>query len=331
VLARTGAISSFTVTLRRNLALGVSQRLRVGHDVHMTLPATPVTAISMLWQRQSVWSQAASKLKARITRSRTTSLLLIITGAVLGTAASQLLSHHAAVGKVAAAGAAVALALASFASRGASPQTMRHWTRARSVSEAIKAEVYSFLAGVAPFGGADRDRVVLQHLEGLMHDVGDLIKYTTGVEPADRPLPPVRDIGTYADVRVERQISGYYKPKARMMSRRIRIARVSELTLAALAATFAALVTVFPSAGISAWIGVLTTIAAAVAAHAGAARYEYQQIEFTRTADELERLLLAHRTVGDAGDPEKFVLACERVISIQNEAWMAKVDTQPKV
>jgi hypothetical protein len=198
----------------------------------------------------------------------------------------------------------------------------------RSVSEDIKADVYCHLAGVSPFQTGDRDQIALQRLDELSRNAGDLVKYTTGIAPADRALPPVRDVDTYAEVRVAHQISGYYQPKAREMAQKVRLARMLELTFTAVGAVAAAVVAVVPSADLSAWIGVLTTITAAIAAHASASRYEYQQIEFTRTADELERLT-ARRAVGGTGqlDDEQFVLACERVISIQNEGWMAKLGT----
>ncbi|ONI77975.1 hypothetical protein ALI144C_31750 [Actinosynnema sp. ALI-1.44] len=291
--------------------------------MRMTLSATAVT---LLWQRQNIWSQSADRLKARITRSRVAALLLIMAGAVLGTASSQVLDQQTTVGRVLAACAAVVLALASFASLGSSPQVVRDWTRARSVSEGIKADVYCYLAGVTPFHNEDRDRVALERLDALTADTADIVKHTTGTDSVDRPLPRVRDVDTYAEVRVAHQITGYYRPKAREMARRVRFARLLEVTVSAVGAALAAAVVVFPSASTSAWIGILTTLATAVAAHAGAARYEYQQIEFTRTADELERLATHRAATGASqmGD-DQFVLACERVISIQNEGWMAKL------
>jgi len=245
---------------------------------------------------------------------------------VLGTASAQLISEHVVSGRILAAGASVVLALASFAVRGAAPAVVRDWTRARSVAEALKSDVYSYLSGTGPFRGENRDDVALRRLEDVVDSVGDLVKYTTGVEPARRPIPAVHDVETYLAVRVEGQLAGYYRPKARHMATRVRIARRLEMGLGAVAAVFGAVVAVFPTVGVSAWIGVLTTIAAAISAHASMSRYEYQQIEFTRTAGELERLSArrAGAGTGQLSDDE-FVLACERVISIQNEGWMAKL------
>jgi len=278
-------------------------------------------AVSLMWQRQSVWSQAASRLKARITRARVAALVLIILGAALGTAASQVFSPNEDLGRVFAACAAGALALAAIAGQGSSLSLVRDWTRARSVSEAIKSDVYRYLTGIAPYHEADRDEVALRELDELLASTGDLVRHTTAIDPTGKPLPAVHDLPSYVEVRVAQQLTGYYRPKARQMAGRVRLTRAAVTTLGTVAAVLAAVVAFFPSAGISAWIGVLTTVAAAVGAHAGAVRYEYQQIEFTRTADELERL----STGAPTADVHQFVLDCERVISIQNEGWMAKL------
>jgi hypothetical protein len=109
-----------------------------------------------------------------------------------------------------------------------------------------------------------------------------------GITPRKRGLPAVSDIGSYLYVRVRKlQLADYYRPKAARMKRRLNQFKV--------------------------------------AAYIAAERYEFQWIEFSRTAVQLRRLLDPH----DSGDPEAplgpdLAAACEQVISIQNEAWMAK-------
>ncbi|WP_043783680.1 DUF4231 domain-containing protein [Amycolatopsis rifamycinica] len=282
-------------------------------------------AITLLWNRQSIWSQASDRLKVRISRARVLVLSLTVTGAVAG-AASAAVAQSA--GRFCAAVAALALALAAVAARGAAPGNVRDWTRARSVSEALKSEVFGYLAGVGRFGGADRDEVVLRALAELSASAGDLVRHTTGLAPRTRPLPAVDDVDSYAAVRVRGQLDHYYRPKARLMAVRVRTARQCEIGLSAAAAGLAAVVAVFPGIAVSAWIGVLTTITTAITAHVGAARYAYQQVEFTRTADELERLLV-NRTTGLTTDDD-FVADAERVISIQNEGWMAKLGSDER-
>jgi hypothetical protein len=56
-----------------------------------------------------------------------------------------------------------------------------------------------------------------------------------------------------------------------------------------------------------------------------AARWEYQLVEYLRTADELERMRedwsFADRSEEAA---DRLVDRCEHVVSIQNDGWMAK-------
>jgi hypothetical protein len=283
-------------------------------------------ALSVLWQRQSVWSQVAGQLKATIGRARVGVLVLAISGAALGTASAQTVGHLVTVGRVLAAASAVAMVGAAFLGRAASPRLVRDWTRARSISEAMKADAYTYLAGVAPFHDARRDRILLDRLAELSDCATDLTRYIAGVTPIPRGLPAVSDVDSYAAVRVAGQISGYYRPRALGLTRRIIWFKRGEVVGALAAAVLGAVVGAFPSTALTAWIGVLTTAGTAVTAHAAASRYEYQQIEFSRTADELERLLVARAAAtGDATRDDDFVTRCEQIISIQNEAWMAKL------
>jgi SMODS and SLOG-associating 2TM effector domain 1 len=75
----------------------------------------------------------------------------------------------------------------------------------------------------------------------------------------------------------------------------------------------------------AAWVPVLTTIGAALLAHAAAAHYSDDAIAFTRTADRLEYLRAA-RGVGQAETvtDADFVAACEDAILTENKGWMAK-------
>jgi hypothetical protein len=62
-----------------------------------------------------------------------------------------------------------------------------------------------------------------------------------------------------------------------------------------------------------------------VAAYVASARYEFLWIEYSRTASELQRLL-DRRTASDGRtlSGSELVGECEQVISVQNQAWMAK-------
>jgi Protein of unknown function (DUF4231) len=90
-----------------------------------------------LWKQQSVWSQTAHRMKASIGRARSAALALTVGGAVLATLATRLPATQATASSVLAITAAVAVGLVPV---------LRDWTRARSVSEALKSEIYWYLA-----------------------------------------------------------------------------------------------------------------------------------------------------------------------------------------
>jgi len=119
------------------------------------------------------------------------------------------------------------------------------------------------------------------------------------------------------------QLKGYYQPRARDLRKRLRWIKGLEVTLALVAAGLAAVAAVAPT--VAAWAAVATTGGGAVAAYAAAQRYEFLLIEYNRTASELRRLL--ERRTSPSGRPlndRELVDECEQVISVQNQAWMAK-------
>jgi hypothetical protein len=201
---------------------------------------------------------------------------------------------------------------------------VRNWTRARSVSEAIKSEVYLFLTQVGPYTGDDRERQLESAVHRIEDAANDLQRYTQGVQATDRPLPPVHDVDSYLEIRVRQsQLDGYYEPKAYFLQRRLRALKVAELTLGLIAAALAAMAAVSPSVG--AWTAVVTTAGLALAAYVTSERYEFLWIEYARTASELRRLL--DRRVAADGRPisgPELVAMCEQVISVQNETLMAE-------
>ena len=286
------------------------------------------------WQQQSVWSQTADRLKAGPTRLRSLRLALTVVAAALALAASQVKSVSLAASTALAVTAALALAGTGLLSVRASAEQSRRWTRARSVSEALKTEVFLFLSASGGYDAAaaggpgqsstDRERRLEAEVQRLEREAGGLRRYTAGIHAKERPLPAVHDTRSYLDVRVrDSQLEGFYEPKARFMLRRLRLLKVVQVTMALVAAGLAATAAVWPS--VAAWAAVVTTAGGAVAAYVAAERYEFLWIEYSRTASELRRLL-DRRTAAD-GRPlsdAELITECEQVISVQNQAWMAK-------
>ena len=97
-----------------------------------------------VWREQSLWSQSANKLKGRIQSARVAALCVTSAVAALAAAATAF-GTDTAVGRVLAGIAAFGAAIVTLLQRAWSGTAMSAWTRARSVSEALKSEVYLWL------------------------------------------------------------------------------------------------------------------------------------------------------------------------------------------
>jgi len=285
--------------------------------------------VEEVWRQQSIWSQTANRLKASIGRARSAGLALTVAGAVLATLATRLPATQVTAGSVLAITAAVAVGLVPVLRPWCTGRMLRDWTRARSVSEATKSEIYLYLAHAGDYRGEDRDRRLREATDRVQQQAADLLRYSVDTQPVQRVLPEVDDYASYLRVRVDGQIDGYYRPRARHLQKRLRQFRRVELALAVAGVVLGALAASLTEWGLSGWIAVVTTISAAVAAHVGATRYEYQLIEYLRTADELSRLRRDAAVTTSPTDLDQLVVRCERIISIQNEGWMAKLSSTP--
>lgn len=283
--------------------------------------------VRAVWDEQSVWSQAATRLKARIGRARFTALVLGAAAATLGTTASQVMALNQVLGSVLAFASAMAAGATPLVAGRPGPAAVAQWTRMRSVSEAMKNEVFIFLAGAHPYRVADAEARLAARFARLRDDTSDLLAQTVGVHPVRRELPAVTDVESYIEHRLVRQIEDYYRPCAEHMGRRLALVRRLELCLGVAGVTFGALAGALNWGWAAAWVAITTMLTAALGAHAQASKYEYQQIEFARTTAQLQRLLAGWRHSSSPRDgtaEDEFVSDCEQVISVLNEAWMAK-------
>jgi hypothetical protein len=286
--------------------------------------------VEELWEQQSVWSQTANRMKTSIGRARSAALGLTIGSAVLATLAARLPVVQEAASAVLAVAAAVGVGFVPVLRSRYGGRVLRDWTRARSVSEALKSEVYLYLARSGDYRGEDRDRRLKMCTDRIRRQAADLLRHTVDIQPARRPLPDVCDSGSYLRVRVDGQIEGYYRPKAQHLQARLSQFHRVELVLAVAGVGLGACAVSVPQWDLGAWIAVVTTISATVAAHVGATRYEYQLIEYIRTAEELSQLRHDATATISPAELDQLVAQCERIISIQNEGWMAKLSSTPQ-
>jgi hypothetical protein len=287
-------------------------------------------ALDHATQQQALWSAAASRAKHSIDLWRSVALVLGIFGAILATLATQVSGNAVRVLSIAA---AVALALVTVVlAAKATPAAIQAWTRMRSVSEGVKTEIYLYLTHTPPYRN-DADVALEKQVTAITGAAEDLIGETAGISATPKPLPDVTDIDSYIKLRVQQQINGYYKPKGEEAQRRADLARTCVFILALVGAALggAAGVVSNESATVSlaAWVAVATTVTGAIATHASAARYQQNAITYLQTARQLDAIVTAWEVSppaeGDAtASGERLVQRCEDVISVENQAWMAR-------
>ncbi len=283
--------------------------------------------LTWAWAQQRIWSQSANRLKQHIDQARLAALLLGIATAVLAVAADQVGGLSMPAGRALSAAAAITAGLATILQRRVSTEQIRDWTRARSASEGLKTEIYSYLSGgtAYPRPGPGRDQRLGAATRGIVEAVSGLQRHTLGIEPDTKALPDVRDVGSYITLRVDDQIHNYYNKKAAVYEMRVRRLRTVGDLLGVTAVVLAAVAAAFQVERAAAWVPVVTTIGASLVAYVAAARYDHMVIEYLRTVQRLEHLRREYLD-NPVGDAAAFIDACEAAISVENQAWMARWD-----
>jgi hypothetical protein len=223
--------------------------------------------------------------------------------------------------------AAIGVGLGAFVRSRVSVGAVQDWTAARAASEALKAQVHVFLAGAAPYRDGSARRLIDDAAETCRR-AAKVARHTVRVQGDGKELPKLSDVDSYFAVRVAGQIHGYYRPTAEALALRLKRLRWAEIVLGAAGTVLFAVAGVFGSGSLTAWIGVITTVVAALAAHSAQAEYEYLMTEYDRTANRLQDLH-SSRVAGSNEADDALVAACERVIFDQNEAWLTRIGGAP--
>jgi hypothetical protein len=278
------------------------------------------------WSRQRQWSVAADAGRHRITRRRQLNLALLVVGALAGAIAAVTTWPQPITQAAAALAALAATTAATVQKRWLTGQELSRWATARAAAEAVKAEVYRYLAGVGPYARADRDNVLTRALDQAQATANDLLVDLHGVHADDKPLPTVHDLPTYIDIRARAQADWHRRRIGKHQKAASRI-RAAELTATAVAAVVSAL-TAAGIVDLAALIGAATTIAAAFAAHLAATRHDRIAGSYAVTAEQLDRLVTRLPADPDPGTAAAFVDDIERVLLAQNQGWGSLVSAQ---
>ncbi len=273
------------------------------------------------WRRHRQWSIAAGNGRARLERWRRVNLALLVVGAILGAVAAQP-SWPRGLTTAAAGGAALALAVAGIVQqRFLNPEEVARWTGARAASETLKAEVFRYCAGVAPYDSADRDSTLSAQLDAVQQKAAALMLELQQTRPDNTALPEVGDFRSYVEKRARQQANWHRDKIAGHLQAAKRI-RYAELAATAVAALLGAIAAAFDTKGLAIWIGVATTIGGAFAAYLSATQRDRIAAGYAATADRLDLLTERLPADPDAATRAQFVTDVESTLAAQNETWL---------
>jgi len=287
-------------------------------------------SVDNAWNRQRLWSGLADAKAADLAAWRRRNLALVVVGAVCGTLATQEQWLPQTTTTVLGIVGAVVLALAAVVQgTRLNPQRVRDRVMARAASETTKSAVYQYLAGVPPYNGPDRDDALDAAMANVTQKAGRLAGEVTLATPTPRPIPSISGVIDYVTQRAQEQRSFHADRIARHQRLESRW-RFAELVATIAAAVLSAIGGALEGSDLSAWVGVATTVAAALAAHLAGVQHSRIASSYGITVDDLDRLLdrFDAATASDA-DAAKFVTRVEAVLAKQNDSWMTMLALQP--
>lgn len=297
--------------------------------------------IEQAWKRYCGWAAQARERQGNAHQWMKISLGLALLAAVCGTAADQ--ARHwpflherlgglgeTVIGVVAGLAALGSALQAWLAKEKLSAENEAQWIKARAAAEAIKSECYRYAGGTgayAPSGDA-ADKLFADRISALQSDAEAAgISPADGAIPAARPVPPVpMDKAFYLKNRVDDQLGYFQKDRVKSDARisQMRWLSIISMLIAAVCGGHAAFAEGSPAAG---WIGVLTTIIAAITAYSFADRHKQNSIKAGMMVNRLNDLKLRAESLS----LDVLVTRTEDMMVAEHALWltmMAKTQEQ---
>lgn len=277
------------------------------------------------WIRQAQWSDTANQLKSSYAYWRRVVFGLAIIAAVA--AALSVEVQATAISRTLALLAAVCAGLSPIVSaHKVSKEQLEFWTRARSVSEELKAGIFRYLTSSNP----ERLKLLNDSQEEVLASVRDLVPLSQPEDLPKRARIEDMSVGDYIAERLLGQAQGFYFPKALGNSEVARRLHRAYFGLMLIAAGIAAANGITAAQWTGNWTAVFTTLGASVLAYNSAGRYEYLALSYQATGDQLINLRNRWEELPDSAREDakvvtQFVDECEAVISNQNQSWHAKI------
>jgi len=285
-------------------------------------------ALELVAKDQKRWSATANNLKHVVDRSRLAVLTLAIAGAALETLGAQIhlsLPDEAVfVGYLGAASLAVVGAIKQWK---LSRDRTQAWIVSRSASEAFKREMYLYRTSSGPYSSDSPSRVLLDRREQILAKANTVQRYAVDPDYSDLKIPGPLDPVGYIAERVRGQVD-WFRERAARATKIENFLDLAQFVLAVVGTLLGAALTMTGKQAYGAWVAVITTVIAALAAHAAAQRYEQLVVTYRATADRLQGL--AARFQSAKGDPRELIERCEAILLEENQGWIAGANEMMK-
>jgi hypothetical protein len=301
----------------------------------------PGSALATVIADQMRWSATAGSLRSSIELARRTVLWLAVLGAILATLAAQIAgvseiekikTSHATHSGLALAlgfiGAAALAVVAVIRQWKLGHDRTQAWVLCRAGSESFKREIYRFRTGTGPYAAGNANVELLNRRDEILDKLKPYQTYVIDSQPSTT-VPGSLNAAGYLDERISGPKGNvkFFNDRSSQYAIRLRLLHAAQFWLTVLGALLGAAVTVAgtQSQRYGAWVAVITTISAALAAHALAQRYEQLTISYRAAAQSLESAVERWKAAG-ASNLNDLVEACENILLAENQGWIAGAD-----
>jgi hypothetical protein len=148
------------------------------------------------------------------------------------------------------------------------------------------------------------------------------------VEVEPEPVPAVASVADYIELRAMPQ-RAFHFDKIAVHERVGGRWRAAELLATLSAALLSAVGGALPGTDVSAWVGVATTIAAALAAHLAGTQHARIAARYGVTVAEIDRIMGRFDPATATGaEAAEFVAGVEGVLAAQNDTWISTLEAR---
>jgi hypothetical protein len=204
------------------------------------------------------------------------------------------------------------------------------WVRARQAAEGLKSLTFAFLMGAAPFE-VTKDVETLDAERKRIEEAGplsSLVALPISPEEGEKGFPSYPlTIDSYVTTRAQDQ-HRWFETKVVQCHKEVARLDMATKILGGIAAVLAIVVAYWARLGI--WVGVMTSLSAALATQVTGGRSRFLEKSYHDTAARLARIVSRWETSNGApADAKRLVEDCELALREENAGWVqAMLKTQ---